>query len=257
MNERTSMAYLLLARRAKGESARRKFATQGLAATEDSETRFLLLSELWTSYFSGAEYARALETAHEMVQTGVLVDGAHARAAASAEALGDDAATLTHLRAAARTAPGERRAYQTWVLGTWLHGVGRLRGAVRAFEKAARLDAKAPLYRASAVAARCALGESPPDLVRTIARLEASPSREGHGRLVLGLLYRASGDDTTAQRHLAAFLRRCEADPSGRAVTLRRGMEIARAALQGPPRPLARTVRVARRVARASARRAR
>jgi tetratricopeptide (TPR) repeat protein len=248
--DRTAMAYLLLARRARVEAARRRFARLGLRSAVDDETRMLLFAELYRSYFSKGDYGRAAEMADHMVETGVLVDAAHARAAAALQAQGDEDAAEKHLRSAARTAPGERRAYHTWVLGTFLHGQGRLKTALAAFDRAAKLDPAAPLYRASAVATRCAMGQMPDDVEWAIARLEASRSREGHGRLILGLLYRAAGDDDAARRHLGAFLRRCEADPDGRAVTLRREMEIARAALEGPMRPLARTERVARRVPR-------
>jgi len=254
--DRTAMAYLLLSRRARVVKAQRRFARLGLRGAGDEETRMLLQAELYRSYFTEGDYRRALEAAHGMIRTGVLVDGAHARAAAAAQALGDDEAAETHLRAAVRTAPGERRAYHEWVLGTFLHAAGRLRAALAAFEKAALLDPIAPLYRASAVATRCAMGQVPDDLERAIERLESSASREGHGRFVLGLLYRATGDDDTARRHLGRFLERCESDPSGRAVTLRREMEIARAALDEPMRPLARTARSSRRSPRALPRRA-
>ena len=227
-------SYLLLAERARNDAARRRWARAGLKLATHKETSFLLLEQLFRADFRDGRFDDALEAAHAMIGLEMMADAANARAAAAEAARGNQEAAERHLRQAASCAPGQRRAFALWSLGAFLHMEGRLPEALAMFAKAERVDAR-PLTRAHAAVVRCALGEPPKHLAQIIEELEVDPGREGYGHFLLGLMYEEIGDSSRARSELEAFVRRCEADPQERGVTLRSEVDLARQRL-GPVR---------------------
>lgn len=227
-------SYLLLAERARNESARRRWARAGLRLESHKETSFLLLEQLFRADFREGRFADALEAARAMIGLGMLADAAHARAAAAELAAGNLEAAEKELRQAATCAPGQRRAFHLWSLGAFLHMQGRLAEALATFTRAERIDAR-PLTRAHAAVVKCALGEPPRHLSQIVEELEVDPGREGYGGFLLGLMYAELGDAAKSRRELADFVKRCEDDPLERGVTLRSEVDMARSRL-GPVR---------------------
>ncbi|MEO0326344.1 MAG: hypothetical protein AAF447_25575, partial [Myxococcota bacterium] len=89
---------------------------------------------------------------------------------------------------------------------------------------AALLDAQAAWFSLR-------LGRGVPDLAGVVRRLRASPSREGYGQFLLGVLLDALGDGRMAPVHLRAFLRRNARIEEAKRVTLADELAAARRTL--------------------------
>lgn len=227
-------SYLMLAERARNETARRRWARAGLRLATHKETSFLLLEQLFRADFREGRFEDAREAARAMVGLAMLADAAHARAAAAELALGNVEAAEKELRQAAAVAPGQRRAFALWSLGAFLHMQGRLAEALATFTKSERIETR-PLTRAHVAVVKCALHEPPPQLAQIAEELDVDPGHEGYGSFLLGLIYAELGETARARRELQEFLRRCAEDPQERGVTLRSEIDMARARL-GPAR---------------------
>lgn len=227
-------SYLLLAERARNETARRRWARAGLRLATHKETSFLLLEQLFRADFREGRFADALEAARAMIGLGMLADAAHARASAAELAAGNLESAEKELRQAATCAPGQRRAFALWNLGAFLHMQGRLAESLATLVKSERVDAR-PLTRAHAAVVRCALGEPPRHLAPIAEELEVDAGREGYGSFLLGLIYAELGDAARSRKALQEFVKRCDEDPLERGVTLRSEVDMARARL-GPVR---------------------
>lgn len=197
------------------ESSRREAAiAEALAVRDpdrlDPETQSLLLRQLAAARFEAGRHEEALEIAGRVVRLGVLADlGHHERARVLAHR-GEHVRAAEAERLAARAAPPDRRAFFLWSEACHLEHAGEIDRALDVLRKAARwaTEAGRPLFRAHAAVLRLERGEAVAELTDLVAALEASPQRDGYGRLVLARLARASGDHARAVAHARAFVRR-------------------------------------------------
>ncbi len=190
---------------------RRRLARRGLSLRGplDPTTQAMLLRQLYLGHLELNHLRRAYTAAEQAIATGVMPDVMHQDAARAATALGWDDLAVQHLRLAARTSPPSRRAFHYWTLGSTLLLLGRPSEAESALERATRWGSTdKPLYRAHAVLARLASGETVRDARRVYNRLAQAPCGHGYGRYVLGMLALQLGEHAIAREHLTAFLKR-------------------------------------------------
>lgn len=226
---------LLAAVRSKVPSSRLKFAEAGLALTPASPTtRVLLHRQVYVARLEQHKFRQALDATELMLEVGLLRDIALHDASRAHAALGEFAAAITMQRGAARASHPERRSFHRWALATVQHFAGypddalatlvrarrcstRDRALLAAHGLYIRLDAQRPYRAAEAV----------------VAALRESPSREGYGRFLLGMIAYHLGHHDEARRELEAFVaRHRDADPAT-AITLREELRRARMTLGG------------------------
>jgi len=221
---------------AKTANARERFARHGLAshAPLDKTTQAMLLRQLYLARFEQQRYAEAHRLADEATGLGVLADVLHQDAARAAFANGDADAGLSHLRAAARKGPADRRAFHHWTLGSALFLLHRYPEAESALSRAVRWGTKdKPLYVAHLALVQLAAGKTPAvDLQEAVHALAEAPCGQGYGRFVLGHLAYATGSLKAARRYLEAFIRKVESGPAVQALALAGELATSRATLE-------------------------
>jgi tetratricopeptide (TPR) repeat protein len=216
------------------ESARRLAVVRDALASRDPsrvdpETQAILLRNLAAARFEAGRRDEALALARRVIALGVLRDLGHHEVARVLAARGALREAADEERLAARAAPAERRAFFYWSEACHREHAGEIDAALDALRKAIRwaTDAGRPLFRAHAAVLRLERGEATPGLARTIAALEASPQRDGYGRLLLARIGWQLGDRARAATHARAFLRRHASSDRGVLDTL--GHELAHA----------------------------
>lgn len=229
----TPEEYLRLALAAESPRARARYAELGLAAEPDeTETRALLLRQLYLALFGSEQLEAAAEVALTMVALGALPEVTHHDASRAFAALGDLPRAVAHQRLAVRAAPGSRRSFHYWALGSLLHIMGDTKGAEAAFRRGERWAGDdRPLLRAHRAWVRLSAGEAVRNLQAVFHDLATSRAREGYGQYLLGMLAVAMGDDRRAAVHLRAFLRRNASAEPIKALALREELTRARRAL--------------------------
>jgi tetratricopeptide (TPR) repeat protein len=208
---------------ARSARTRAKYAKLGLAATSriDRTTQAMLLRQLYLAHYEGRRFSSALEVAVQLIRLQVLTDVAHQDAARACQALGDVTQAIGHLRLAARSSPASRRAFHLWTLGSVLYLDRRYSEAASVLARASRWGTTdKPLYTGHLALARCAQGETIPDLDRIIEQLDAAPCGNGYGKFVLGRLCSYGGRRTDAVRYLDSFVRRTTAGRAALAIAL-------------------------------------
>lgn len=238
----TPEAMLRKASLARTSLSRAKYAERGLShrGAIDRSTRSMLLRQLYLSHMEGRRFADALAVAEQMLENAVMPDVARQDAARACLGLEDRDGALVHLRIASRVSPPARRSFHLWTLGSVLFLSGQYEEAVGALSRAARWGTTdKPLYRAQLALARCAAGETVPDLTATRERLEEAPCGQGYGQFVLGALAHEDGDREAAERYLTLFVRR--------ATTGRVALEVALAGEVAYARRLLRRLRARKR----------
>ncbi len=246
--------YLRKASQAESSGARAKYATRGLAKVGTDRTlKAMLLRQLYLSHMESERFERASEVAREAVELGVMPDVACQDLARAYLGLGRQREAVDELRRASRLGPASRRSFHLWTLGSLQYFGGDPAAAVVAFERALRWGTTArPLYAAQLHLARRQLpasgaGASAERAVSREAReaeeaagkelealrqaLEAAPSGQGYGRLILGELAHAAGERTSAREYLEEFVKRTLAGRLALRVGLRAELERARALL--------------------------
>ncbi len=196
---------------ARSPAVRAKYARLGLASRTplDRTTQTMLLRQLYLAQFEARQFAKAVETADQILALRVLTDVAHQDAARALQALGKFDEAAGHLRLAARTCPASRRAFHLWTLGSLYYLQGRHADAVGALTRAARWGTTdKPLYVAHLALARCGQGYDPNSLGPIIDQLAKAPCGQGYGRFVLGRLCCYAGRYDEAVRYLEAFVQR-------------------------------------------------
>lgn len=194
---------------------------EALAANDpdriDPETQSLMLRALAVERFGAGRYEDVLEIAGRIVRLGVLADLGHHEAARVHACRGEHLQAAAEDLLAARAAPADRRAFFHWSQACHLEHAGELDCALDALRKASRwaTEAGRPLFHAHAAVLRLEQGQAVPRLSDVVRLLEASPQREGYGRLLLARIARATGDRALALAHARAFLRRhASAEPA-------------------------------------------
>jgi len=211
--------YLSMALEAEGPRIRLRHASAGLGAAPDavieSDTRFLLLRQIYTANLELGELDAALETARVMVTVGQLPDIAHHDLARVLWARGDRAEAISAQRLAARAAPADRRSFHRWNLASFQYWADDPAAALDTLGKALRWSqSDRALIRAHQSYIRLATGRPTRRLEHTVDELRASPHGKGYGQFLLGMIHHHMGDDPKARVHLRAFLnRQASADP--------------------------------------------
>lgn len=225
---------LRLALDADDPQQRALWARRGLATAEgiEPDTRVLLLRQLYLAHLDARNFERAAEVAVRTAGLGPLREVAHHDASRAYAAAGQLHEAVAQQRLAARASPPERRSFHYWALGTLLQFGGDPAGATAALRRAERWAQRdRPLLRAHRAWVRLEAGQPVRQLGLIVADLERSPAREGYGRLLLGMLYRAMGDSRRAAVHLRAFLRRNASAEPGKLAGLCEELRRARMAL--------------------------
>ncbi len=232
----TPEEWLKRAMGAKTANARERFARHGLAshAPLDRTTQAMLLRQLYLARFEQKRYSEAHRVADEATELGILADVLHQDAARAALADGDVDTALSHMRAAARKGPADRRSFHHWTLGSALFLLHRYVEAESAMNRAVRWGTKdKPLYQAHLALVQIAGGKTPADdLEETVHALSEAPCGQGYGRFVLGHLAYAAGSFQVARRYLEAFVRKVESGPAVQALALSGELAMARATLE-------------------------
>lgn len=198
----------------------------------DRDTEFLLLRQIYVGHLERGENGRAVLATRRMVNVGVMADVAHHDAARAHAAKGDLAAAIVAQTLAVDAAPRDRRSFHLWSLATLEHFAGDSRSAMASLARAIRLGGRdRALLRAHLLWVRLDAGLATPGLADIIADLTRSPSREGYGRYLLGMIAHALGDEKRAAAHLRAFLRRNALVDTAKAITLREELRRARTVL--------------------------
>ncbi|MDQ3036631.1 MAG: tetratricopeptide repeat protein [Myxococcota bacterium] len=227
--------FLRLALAASDASSRARLARRGLALDSsdlDPDTQVLLLRQIYLSHLDARRFRKAAEVAEQMSKVGAMKDIAQHDLSRALAAVGDLDAAIEAQRAAARNAPADRRSFQQWSLGTLQHWAGDIDAALRSLARAERWSTRGrPMVRAHIAYVRLSSGLAAPDLDRTITDLQKSPSREGYGQWLLGMIAYELGDKRKAAVHLRAWLRRHAAPDEAKTITLREELRRARVAL--------------------------
>lgn len=227
--------FLRLALAAPDAPTRARLAKRGLALDSselDPDTQVLLLRQIYLSHLEARRLRKAAEVAGQMAAIGPLRDIAHHDGARALAALGELDHAIEAQRMAARHAPPERRSFQLWNLGTLQHWAGDVDGALRSLARAERWAVRdRAMIRAHAAYVRLSAGLASPDLERIVSDLQKSPSREGYGQWLLGMIAHQIGDRRRAAVHLRAWLRRHAAPDEAKTITLREELRRARVAL--------------------------
>lgn len=195
-------------------------------------TEVLLLRQIYTARLEQRRFRQALEATDRMVAIGVLRDVSMHDASRAHAALGDFERAIAMQRAAARTAHPARRSFHRWSLATLQHFAGHSDDALSTLQRAMRCATRdRALLTAHAVFVRLDSGRPVRNADAAVEALRASPSRDGYGRFLLGMIAYHQGDQATAREELGSFVARHEnADPA-RAITLREELRRARMAL--------------------------
>lgn len=135
----TPEAGLVRARFATQPSARAKYAREGLScASRVSETRWLLLRQLYLAHLEGGELVQARQVAHEMVQFPPLADVAWHDAARAALAAEQWQEARNGFIDAARVAPEARKFDHMFALARVLAHLGCPEAALHELQRAQR-----------------------------------------------------------------------------------------------------------------------
>lgn len=231
--QKSAEEHLLEAVRATTPDARLRSARAGLVASPlPADVHVLLERQLYTARIEQRRFRQALEHAQRMIDVGVLRDVGYHDAARVLAALGDLDRAIAMQRIAARVCHPERRSFHRWSLATLQHFAGQPELALATLTRAMRCSTRdRPLLTAHALYVRLDAGLPVRGAEATVARLLASPSREGYGRFLLGMIAFHRGDSRAARAELAAFLARHAHDDLPRAITLREELRRARVAL--------------------------
>jgi tetratricopeptide (TPR) repeat protein len=238
--------YLRKAAQAESSGARAKYATRGLAKVGTDRTlKAMLLRQLYLSHMESERFEKASEVAREAVELGIMPDVACQDLARAYLGLGRQREAADELRRAGRLGPASRRAFHLWTLGSLQYFGGDPAAAVVAFERALRWGTTArPLYAAQLHLARRQLVASDEraasreaeqadgeELEALRQALDAAPSGQGYGRLILGELAHAAGDLSAAREYLEEFVKRTLAGRVALRIGLRAELDRARALL--------------------------
>lgn len=227
--------YLRLALAASDAPSRARLARRGLAldaADLDPDTQVLLLRQIYLAHLEARRFRKAAEVAEQMARVGAMRDIAEHDRSRALAAVGDLDAAIVAQRGSARHAPADRRSFQLWSLGTLQHWAGDIDGALRSLARAERWATRGrPMVRAHAAYVRLSSGMAAPQLDRILTDLQKSPSREGYGQWLLGMIAYELGDHRRAAVHLRAWLRRHAAPDEAKTITLREELRRARVAL--------------------------
>lgn len=206
---------------------------RGASDTELSlDTKMLLLRQAYLAFVELHQLRRAVEIADEMVATGELVDIALHDKARALQALADMPGAIDAQRLAARRAPAKRRSFHLWGLATLLHFAGDPEGAVATVRRGLRASTRdRALLKAHLAYVELERGQAVEDLAGVMEELADSPSREGYGRYLMGMIAWELGDAPRAAVHLSAFLRRNAAIDEAKRLTLREELRRARLVL--------------------------
>lgn len=192
----------------------------------------LLERQRYLGHLELGDLEAAEAAAARMVASGAMADVAQHDHARVLLALGRRDEAITAQRAAAAAAPRARRSFHLWCAATFEAGGGDLEGALETLAAARRVSTRdAALLDAQAAWFSLRLGRGVPDLAGVVRRLRASPSREGYGQFLLGVLLDALGDGRMAPVHLRAFLRRNARIEEAKRVTLADELAAARRTL--------------------------
>ena len=216
------------------DATRARIALEGLAQPGiDSDTRFLLLRQLYLARVGERQYRKALALAEEMIATGgPLLDLAHHDASRVLQALAELPEAIAAQRRAFEAAPPGRRSFHGWSLATLQHFAGDVDGALASLTQALRWARRdRPLLRAHAAYIQLEAGRAAPALGGTVASLQRARCREGYGQFLLGMLAWHMGDTARAALHLRAFLARNADADEAKAATLREELRRARLVL--------------------------
>lgn len=200
---------------------------------ELEEGRALVLRASLIEDVAAGRLEAALEKAHAMTRLrGELKDIAHHEEARVLVGLGRESESIGALRLACRASPAPRRSFHHFCLGMALHFQGDADGAIAVLERGRRwAHGDRALVRGALAWARLASGRAQPRLTAIVEALAASPSREGYGQLVLGMIAFHTGDTRRATAHLRAFLRRNARLEPTKELSLRSELRAARRAL--------------------------
>ncbi len=220
---------------AKTPTGRARNAQRGLAtkAPLDRTTNAMLLRQLYLARFEERRFDEALALAEDAASLGIdLTDILLQDAARAAVAAGKVSRAVTHLRAASRRSPPERRAFHFWTLGSVLFLAQRYDESIAALERAARWGTTdKPLYRAHLALVRIAAGTRVLGLQSIVDELAAAPCGQGYGRFLLGHLAYAGRNWAAARRYLTAFVTRTAASRPAMAIALEGELAMATATL--------------------------
>lgn len=227
--------FLRLALSATAASERLRLAQAGLERRDegiDPDIHTLLLRQAYLAHLQQGELGAACELADQMVRLGTMPALAHHDAARARAGLGRLSEAVEAQRLAVRAAMPQHRSFHLWSLATLQQHMGDLDEALDTLARAEQWATRdRALIRAHAAYVELELGEVPEDLAARINALERSPSREGYGQYLLGMIAHEMGNHARAAAHLRAFLRRnASADPA-KSLTLREELARARKAL--------------------------
>jgi len=222
-----------LALEAREPDERLRLARVALAQKDlDRDTEFLLLRQVYVGHLERGEFGRAVMAARRMATVGILEDVAHHDAARALAARGDLPAAIDAQAQAVDAAPRDRKSFQLWSLGTLQHFAGDTLDSLASLSRAIRFaDRDRPLIRAHLAWVRLEAGMAVPGLAQIVEALHRSPSREGYGRFLLGMIAHELGDARLASTHLRAFLKRNATIDRAKELTLREELRRARRAL--------------------------
>lgn len=228
--------YLRLAMTAPDAERRSRFALDGLAAAGDEgidvDTHAMLLRQLYRGLLDAQNFARAADVAKQMASLGVLEDVAHHDASRALAALGRNDEAIDEQRLAARAAPADRRSFHLWSLATLQHFQGDVEGALASLRRGLRWSRRdKPLLQAHYAYIKLDAGKGVSQLAEVVHDLSHSPSREGYGQFLLGMLLHHMGDERRAAVHLRAFLRRNASAEPAKVATLQEEFRRAREVL--------------------------
>jgi tetratricopeptide (TPR) repeat protein len=230
---RTGEDCLLAAVRSTAPEDRLRLATEGLERGPLApNTEVLLWRQVYTARLEQRRFRQALEATERMVDVGVLRDVSMHDAARAHSALGDFDRAIAMQRGAARASHPERRSFHLWSLATLQHFAGYPDDALSTLVRAMRCSTRdRALLSAHALYVRLETGRPARSAERIVTMLRESPSREGYGRFLLGMIAYHQGDQATARTELGAFVARHHDADAARLITLREELRRARMAL--------------------------
>ncbi|MEM9068085.1 MAG: hypothetical protein AAGE52_06240 [Myxococcota bacterium] len=194
--------------------------------------RFLLLRQAYLAHVALHQLHGAVETTEAMIETGVMLDVAYTDQSRALAAMGRTERAIEAQRASARNAPTARRSFQLWSLATLQHFAGEGDAALKTIARALRFAGPdRPLIKAHRAYIALDLGTIVSELETIRRELAASPSGQGYGQFLLGMIAHLLGDQPKATVHLQAFLRRNASIDETKRLTLREELRRARLAL--------------------------
>lgn len=210
-----------------------RLALEDDASESDGDALALAARHRYLRALAADRFDEALEAARAAARHAeTLADIGHCDAARVLAATGRWAEAIDEQRRAARTAPASRRSFHLWTLGAFEQFAGRHAAALRTFRRAETWAARGrALVRAHAAYCMLEAGMAAPRLRAVTTALARSPSREGYGQFLLGMIAWHVGDRARASVHLRAFLRRNAAVDRAKAIGLREELRRAREVL--------------------------